>query len=179
MGRWTIQTYETVFSAPPWVRVDRERVAVPEGPVIDDFYRVVLPPFAMVVPFTREGRVVLVRGYRHGPRRVCLSVPAGMLDVGETPLAAAQRELREETGYEAAAWEGFGQFVSDGNRECATAHLFVARGARRVAAPTPDPTERFTVAELTRDEVLGAMRTGEVATLATAAALGLALSLGV
>jgi 8-oxo-dGTP pyrophosphatase MutT (NUDIX family) len=59
-----------------------------------------------VLPITDDGHVVMVRQWRHGCERVTLEIPGGLIDAHETdPAAAAARELREETGYDAAAIE--------------------------------------------------------------------------
>jgi len=52
-----------------------------------------------MVAVTERDDVILVRSYKHGPRTVSLAVPAGYIEQGEEPLAAAKRELQEETGY--------------------------------------------------------------------------------
>ena len=54
-----------------------------------------------MVPIDAEGRVILVRQYRHAAGKWLLEIPAGTLDPGEDPLEAAQRELREEIGFAA------------------------------------------------------------------------------
>src|SRR5262249_22486623 len=106
------------------------------------------------------------------------SVPAGLIQPGEPALDAAQRELREETGYEASEWKKLGTFVVDGNRQCGTMHLFVARNARATVAPQQDDSEVLQTELLERDRVLEALRTGDIATLAGAAAVTLAFVLG-
>jgi ADP-ribose pyrophosphatase len=63
---------------------------------------VVHAPAAAVVAIDAADRVVLVRQRRAGARRELLELPAGILEEGEAPLVAAQRELREETGFTAA-----------------------------------------------------------------------------
>jgi ADP-ribose pyrophosphatase len=65
------------------------------------FYRIHSPAWAQIVPVTSDGRVVLVRQYRHGTGRITLEIPAGLVDPGEDPLRAALRECLEETGYRA------------------------------------------------------------------------------
>ena len=65
---------------------------------------VVHPGAVMVVALHDDGQVVLERQYRYPVQRVMIEFPAGKLDVGETSLACAQRELQEETGYRARHW---------------------------------------------------------------------------
>ena len=62
------------------------------------------PGAVMIVPLLDDGRMVLERQYRYPMGRVMLEFPAGKLDAGESPLACAQRELLEETGYVASQW---------------------------------------------------------------------------
>ena len=125
---------------------------------------------------TDDGRIVTIRSYKHGPRRVSLSLPAGLLDDDEQPEEAARRELLEETGYEAASWERIGSFVVDSNYGLNTEHAFIARGARRVREPQSGDLEEIQVELHDRAEVIAAIRSGDVAQLSSAAALGLALA---
>jgi ADP-ribose pyrophosphatase len=53
----------------------------------------------MIVPVTADGRLVLVRQYRHNLKAHVIEFPAGTISEGEEPEAAALRELEEETGY--------------------------------------------------------------------------------
>ena len=82
------------------VHLYRDTVRLPNGSrAIREVMR--HPGAAAVVPLTQEGNVILVRQYRYPFAQVMLEIPAGKLDPGEEPIACAQRELLEETGYQA------------------------------------------------------------------------------
>lgn len=147
--------------------------------MLDDFYRIVTPHFAMVVPLTPGGELVMVRGYKHGPRKVCLSAPGGMIEPGESPLEAAQRELLEETGYHAAEWQSMGSFVVDSNRQGGTAHLFLAKNVMQVMTKREDDAEELHVEIISPQSFLEAIRKSDIVTLATASAVALALVRGI
>ena len=180
MGRlqpWKALARRVVYSYRPWLEVAVEKIALPDGRVIEEFLQLRAQDFVVVVPFTDNGQIVTIRSYKHGPRRVSLALPAGLIDAGEAPESAARRELLEETGYEAADWERIGSFVVDSNYGLNTEHAFIARGARKVREPESGDLEEIQVELHTRDEVLAAIRSGEVAQLSSAAAIGLALAI--
>ena len=64
-----------------------------------------------VVPLDRNGCVTLVRQFRYAVGREVLEIPAGKIDAGEEPFAAAVRELSEETGQEAGSWTDLGEYL--------------------------------------------------------------------
>jgi ADP-ribose pyrophosphatase len=124
---------------------------------------------------TEEGSYLCFRQVKYGIAGDSLAVMGGYLEPGEEPLAAAQRELREETGYEAAEWITLGEYLVDPNRGVATGYLFLAKGARRVAEPASDDLEEQRLLYLTREELDQALSEGEFKVLAWAAAVALAL----
>jgi ADP-ribose pyrophosphatase len=75
-----------------------------------------------------DGKILLERQYRHPVRRVMLEIPAGKIDPGEEPLACAQRELLEETGYRAREWARAGSLHVAVGCSDEVIHLFFARG---------------------------------------------------
>jgi ADP-ribose pyrophosphatase len=174
MRPWDSVESEELLRRDPWVVVRRDRLVLPGGSTAD-YFRVDLPDYAMVVPFTRTGSIVLVEGYRPGYNRVALGPPGGMLEKGEVPLSAARRELLEETGFISDDWQFHGAFTVDGNRGCGTMHLFSCRGARRESAVRLDPGEALSVVQMTRAEIQLAMANGRVAGLAELASLATVL----
>src|SRR5439155_1249714 len=141
----------------PWIEVFEEHIRLPDGRLVDDFYSIRLPDFVVIAPVTEDGRLVLVRHYRHGPRRVTHSLPSGFIEGAESPGEAAKRELLEETGYAAGEWSALGSFVVDGNRRCGLEHVFLATGARRVSEPSSAD-----LAESTAENIQGHLDSGVV-----------------
>ena len=114
------------------------------------------PDWVVVVPITVDGRIVLVRQYRHGVRQESLEPPGGMIDPGEAPDKAALRELHEETGYVAQRVRLLGRVSPNPAVQNNWCHLFVAEGCRPDVAPRPDRFECIEV-EVCRPEEIAAM----------------------
>ena len=88
-------------------------------------------PVAGIVPLTDAGEVYLVRQWRYPWQRNSWEIPAGHGEEGEAPLEAARRELAEEVGLRAAAWELLGSGFSSASFT-AYYHLYLARGLSEI-----------------------------------------------
>ncbi len=161
MPDWQTKSRDVVFEVHPYVRVVREVVEVAPGKIIDDFYQVELRSFSLVVPVLSDGRIMTLTGYRHGPRRSCLTLPGGFIDPGETPEQAARRELAEESGLAAGELIALGNYVDNGNQRGCRGHYFLALGCVPGPGFKADQTESFEVTAMTRDELDAALDRGE------------------
>lgn len=150
-------------------------MVLPNGHEIHGYLRCIGRDYAMVFALLEDGTVPLVRQHKHGVGQALLDLPAGYLDVGEDPLAAAQRELREETGIIASEWRSIGSLIVDANRGRASAYLFVAMGAKRVAEQALDASEIIEVTCHTPETLREMVLSGEIRSLATVAGIMTAL----
>ena len=91
------------------------------------------PGAVMVVPFTDQGDVVLVRQFRYALKRHFIEIPAGKMEPGEAPLVTGQRELREECGIEAASWHHLASVHPCVGYSDERIELYLARHLTRVA----------------------------------------------
>ncbi|QCO07188.1 NUDIX hydrolase [Azospirillum argentinense] len=162
---WTVLERRELLDGEPFLKVHVETVELPDGRIVRDYYQFDMPSFACIFAETEDGRAIVYRQYRHGPRRVNLTFPGGHLSPGEDPLEAARRELLEETGFASDHWTALGGYTVNANQGGAVSHMFHATGCRRVADPLSDDLEETEILFMTREELLGAIGHGEIALL--------------
>lgn len=176
LRRWQVLSTRLVLDCSPWFRVVADDLLLPDGQRIEGYYRIEAPDYVMIFPLADDGRVLALRGYKHGVGQVMLQLPAGYMDrANESPLACAQRELLEETGHVAREWRPLGRLSVDGNRGMGRAHLFLARELHAAAIPDSGDLEALIVEWLTLDELRHHWRAGEFDNAAATAIIGLAL----
>ena len=159
----------------PYFTVRSDKLRLPDGAVKKAYYVIERPDAAIVFPVTKEGEVVLVRQYRPPLERMELGLPAGLVEQGEEPLAAARRELAEETGYTGGEWEELGSLASSPSLKDNWAYLFLARGVELNSDQDPDEFERLELVEVPLAELPGLVYSGAIVSSSGVAAAMLAL----
>jgi ADP-ribose pyrophosphatase len=119
------------------------------------------PGAAAMVPFLDADTVLLVRQYRYPLGRHFYEIPAGKIDPGETPLQAAQRELKEECGREAREWMPLTTIHPCIGYSDERIELFAARGLTEVGH-APDDGEFLEVVPTSLAEALRWVREGQI-----------------
>lgn len=144
-----------------WITVREDGVVRPDGQ--PGIYGVVVTrPATGVLALTEDGRVYLVGQYRYTLDAYSWEIIEGGGEPGESPLQAAQRELREEAGLEARDWTPLGGEIALSNcHSDERAHLFVARDLRHVGA-APEGTEDLRVKAIPFAEALAMVDYGEI-----------------
>jgi ADP-ribose pyrophosphatase len=102
----------------------------------------------------KDPDVLLVRQYRHAAGQFLYELPAGRIDVGETPLAGAKRELIEETGYRARRWTLLTKYFASPGFLCEWMQIYLARDIREGAA-APEQDEDIELFRVPLSEALG------------------------
>jgi ADP-ribose pyrophosphatase len=174
---WLVLSEEALLETPK-MRVTRETVELQDGRVVHDYFQIHMGSAAVIAARDADGRYLLMRMYKHGPRRAGLGFPGGGVEAGESDLEAARRELMEETGYEAAEWRQLGAYTVHSNQGCGFVSFFLARPARCIGATTADDLEPHELVLLTRDELQQALMDNAFLSMGHAAAAALALALG-
>jgi 8-oxo-dGTP pyrophosphatase MutT (NUDIX family) len=159
---WTRETVTTVgrFRVFDVVETTMHR---PDGrPAPHSFYTLGVRDWTNVLAITEDDHAVMVWQYRHGTNVMALEIPGGVQDAGESPIAAATRELREETGYEAPNWEVLVKCNPNPALQGNVQHTFLARGARLVGETHFDETEECEVALVPVRDLLALVDEGHV-----------------
>jgi 8-oxo-dGTP pyrophosphatase MutT (NUDIX family) len=159
----------------PYFSLRSDRLRLPDGGIKDPYYVIERPDAAIIFPLTGSGEVVLVRQYRPPLEGIELGLPAGLVEEGEEPEAAARRELSEETGYTGGEWESLGSLASSPSLKDNRAYLFLARGVDETTAPDPDEHELVEVVRVPVEELRDLVHSGKIVSSSGVAAIMLAL----
>ncbi len=167
---WTILGSEYVIET-PYLRLRRDRIQLRSGAVVEDYFVRESRGFAVIFAQTPDGRVLLVRQYKHGVGAELLELPAGSIDEGETALECAGRELAEETGHVAVGLEHVATLMTDPTNSDSRLHLFAGTGARRLHEPNLDPTEEISTESASLAELRRHVSDGTIAVTSHVAAI--------
>ena len=127
------------------------------------FFILESPDWVNVIPVTPDGRIVLIRQYRHGIEQVTLEIPGGMVDGDDgDAAAAARRELLEETGYAATEMIYLGAVHSNPAFLNNQTHTYLATNARQVQEPQFDGAEDIEVVLADAAEIPDFIRRGRI-----------------
>ncbi|HEY0864278.1 MAG TPA: NUDIX hydrolase [Lacunisphaera sp.] len=118
-----------------------------------DFFVINAPDWVNVLALTPDGCLVLVRQFRYGIDDFSVEIPGGVIDLGEDPVAAGVRELREETGYVGASARLLGSVRPNPAMQNNRCHLVLVEDARPAAKLDWDPDEEFEIMTRPVDEV--------------------------
>jgi len=96
INKW-IKLKEEDVSPSKWFPISKHTVKLPNGEIVDDYFISHLGDVVMILPFTKEGNMILVRQYKYGVDEVIIELPAGYQQKNKTLEETAVVELNEET----------------------------------------------------------------------------------
>ena len=160
--KWKILSSEYLFND-RWFKVRKDRCETPGGKIVDPYYVYDFSTWVGALPVTEDGKIIMIRQYRHALGEICIEIPGGCVDDTDTSLEMAiSRELLEETGYTFSSIEPLGKISPNPSTNTNYLHMFLARGGKKVADQHLDENEEIEVMELTIEELKHLLRTNQL-----------------
>lgn len=151
MGKWKILKQQ-YLEKNEWIKLRKDSCINQKGKVVDPYYVMEIQDVSCAVAITKENKIVLVKEYKHGVQKEILQLPCGYIDKNEDPLAAAKRELAEETGYTTKKWTSLGSFTGSPGRLTHYYHFFLAEACEKTEQEKLDELETLEVFEYALEE---------------------------
>ena len=149
-----------------WIDFRKTSFRFPDGNIFEPFYTYSRRDYVVIVASDEDGNYLCVRQFRQGIREVTVEFPAGGIERNdgkeygerseaavEDALAAAKRELQEETGYRSDDWEHLLSIPSNATIADNYAHIFVAKNCQKLFDQSLDPMEFLNVEKYTAEQI--------------------------
>jgi len=161
MQKWEQKSSDLVFEA-GFMKLQKNKCVNPRNGHEGDYYVFHFPDWVTIVPFTKEGKVVMIRQYRHGSEEYELELPGGAIEKGEDVLVAGIRELQEETGGVCTDFHLAGKVRPNPSMQDNWCYTVIAKDVELSAERNLDPGEDIEVLEMTPAELKAAIMSGEL-----------------
>jgi 8-oxo-dGTP pyrophosphatase MutT (NUDIX family) len=160
--KWKTLSSEYIFND-RWFKVRKEKCETPEGIIVDPYYVYDFPTWVGALPVTEDGKLVMVRQYRHALGETILEIPGGCVDDTDKDFEeAVARELLEETGYIFSSYEYLGRISPNPSTNSNLLHMFLAKGGQKVASQKLDENEVMEVVLLSVDDLKQLLRENKI-----------------
>ena len=160
--KWEVLKSTPLLNLGPWLNVRQDEVLLPTGTIIPSWFVMEFPNWINVIAITKEGDFVMIDQYRHALGETHYELVAGVVDEGETPLQAAQRELSEETGFGGGNWQQFMMLSPNPTNHTNISYTFLATDVELISEPHQEPSEDIHIHILTQQEVEQLLHDGEI-----------------
>jgi ADP-ribose pyrophosphatase len=159
--RWKVLSSKYVYTD-KWFRARADSCEFPDGRIIEPYYVVEMPDWCNTIVVTEDERIILVRQYRYPVDQVTYELPGGIIEKGETPIAAARREMEEETGYTSNDIEFLLKLAPNPAINNNTAYFFLAKNAMPTSVNNLDALEDLEVLSFSKEEFYQLLRENKI-----------------
>ena len=161
MGKWKVASRKKLLKT-KFFDVEEEKIILPNG--TKHIYKTaVRKPVSMVIPLTEDYEIYMIKQYRYLYNDCLTELVAGHIDDNESPLAAAKRELKEETGLTAKHWEEIKRLEGSASVFKSKVHLFLAKDLEE-GKSSPEDGEEIDLIKVPLKKAVEMVMNGEVNT---------------
>lgn len=160
--KWKTLSSEYLFND-RWFKVRKEVCETPQGKIVDPYYVYDFSTWVGALPVTEEGKIIMLRQYRHALGEVCYEIPGGCVDDTDKNFEEAiARELLEETGFSFSSYEYLGGISPNPSTNSNLLHMYLARGGKKIAEQALDENEEIEGLLLDMNEVKSLLRENKI-----------------
>jgi 8-oxo-dGTP pyrophosphatase MutT (NUDIX family) len=159
LGPWEILE-ERPLAKTRWLDAREETCRTPSGAIVSDYTVLHYTDWSVAAAIAADGRLVMTRQWRQGAQALSLEFAGGVVDPGETPEAAAGRELLEETGHRGVEAGRVLKVRPNPATQRNWFHVTLFTECEKVAEPMAHETEKLELVLLTPEEAVAAIRSG-------------------
>lgn len=146
-----------------WLTLRADACEKPDGTIIKPYYVYEFTDWVTAVPFTKEGKIVMIQQYRHALGEVSIEIPGGCVDASDTDLQkACARELLEETGYVFDSYTYLCKTSANPSTNNNLMHIFLATDGTWQREQKLDDGEDIKLLLLSVDEVKEMLRENRI-----------------
>lgn len=163
MKKWKILKAKDV-SPSKWFPITQHTVKLGNGTIIDDYFISPLGNVAMILPFTKDNYIVLVKQYKHAIGKIVIELPAGYQQKGKTIKQSAINELEEETGIKTKISNliPLGKIANSPTKTTQLSYGFMARNLEFNSKQNTDLTEEIEIIKLKPRQVIDKIMKDEI-----------------
>jgi 8-oxo-dGTP pyrophosphatase MutT (NUDIX family) len=163
MKKWKILKTKDV-SPSKWFPVIQHKVQLGNGAIIDDYFISPLGNVAMILPFTKDNYIVLVKQYKHAIGKIVIELPAGYQQKGNTIKQSAINELEEETGIKTKISNliPLGKIANNPTKTTQISYGFMAKNLEFNSQQNTDTTEEIEIIKARPQQVIDMLMKGEI-----------------
>lgn len=161
--KWQVLASKYLISRAPWLTIREDKVVLTDGRIMESYYVSEYPDWVAVIAVTKDGKHVMTRQYRHGLGEINFELAAGIQDPEDSgPLAAARRELLEESGFGGGSWKLWTVSSANPGTHTNLVHIYLATNVYKITEPHLDELEELEVHLLDVDKVFELLENNHV-----------------
>lgn len=149
---WKRIDRKAVFNS-KFLKVYQDRIELPNGDIINDYTVVEKPSIVMIVATDHKGDVLILHEYKYAANQTLLTLPSGHIKDGESPVGAAERELLEETGYQAKKYNLMSAIYDYPSKDLHTVYVVRAYDIEQAQKTDHEKTEEISFELIDRSKL--------------------------
>jgi len=159
---WKLLQSEYIHKS-DWLTARKDRCLTPAGKIVDPYYVLEYPNWVNGLAIREDGKVIMVRQYRHGFGQTILEIPGGAMDATDaSPEVAMRRELLEETGYAFEQLVPLGDICPNPASSNNLTYMFLATGGKKVQEQQLDQNEEIEIVIISMEELQQLLKTNQI-----------------